>query len=202
MSNPRSQGPLIIGHDETGLENAMGNMNLGIAQATYGHDYLAPPLVSPLFTPPAANRSFGYHRELNSQQVPSPLVLQKPNYNGPESAETSPWSPFFSSYGEYSLQSPLWTPYTPGAIGQERGTPVMSPFSGVYPYQQRTPGIVIGRSPHDYSSGHHNVVDVERIRQGLDVRTTVCYQKSLVKKSTKAHSCRLCCATFQTKSIR
>ena len=29
------------------------------------------------------------------------------------------------------------------------------------------------RHNHEYASGHHNVVDVERIRQGLDVRTTV-----------------------------
>ena len=181
----------------------MANMNMGIPQATYGHNYLASPLVSPFFMPQAANRSFAYHRELNSQQVPSPLSLQKTNFNGPESTESSSWSPFFSPYGDpYGLQSPFWTPYTPGAIGQERGTPIMSPYtpgaigqdrgnsimspySGIYPYQQRTPGKLIGRSPHDYSSGHHNVVDVERIRQGLDVRTTVCYRAKLFRKSTK-----------------
>ena len=29
------------------------------------------------------------------------------------------------------------------------------------------------RHNHEFASGHHNVVDIERIRQGLDVRTTV-----------------------------
>ncbi|MCJ1396506.1 hypothetical protein MMC18_009397 [Xylographa bjoerkii] len=29
------------------------------------------------------------------------------------------------------------------------------------------------RHNHEYASGHHNVVDIERIRQGLDVRTTI-----------------------------
>ncbi|KAL8829706.1 MAG: hypothetical protein Q9191_001859 [Dirinaria sp. TL-2023a] len=169
---------IAVSHDGTGLEHAMGNMNLGVGQATYGqatygHNYVASPLVSPYFTPPAANRSFGYHRELNSQQVPSPLVLQKTNFNEPGSAESSPWSPFFSPYGDYGLQSPLWTPYTPGTIGQERGTPVMSPYPPIYPYQQRTPVRFVGRSPNEYPSSHHNFVDVERIRQGLDVRTTI-----------------------------
>lgn len=64
--------------------------------------------------------------------------------------------------------------YGPGAIGQERGT-VPSPQvrSGPYPQQQRGPLRVVGRQNNDYTSGHHNVVDVERIRRGLDVRTTV-----------------------------
>ena len=39
--------------------------------------------------------------------------------------------------------------------------------------QQQTIPRPGARHHNDYSSGHHNVVDVERIRQGLDVRTTV-----------------------------
>lgn len=148
-------------------------MTLGLPRTSYGRDALASPLVSPFFKLGSANRSFSNHRELSSQQVPAPLNLQNANFSGPESTETSPWSPFFSPYGAYALHSPLWTPYTPGAIGQERGTPMMSPYTGMFPYQQRTPTKFIGRSPYDYSSSHHNVVDIERIRQGVDVRTTV-----------------------------
>ena len=169
----KNQGPLIIGQEETGLETALGGMKLA-PPGMYGREFMASPLVSPYFLPEAPNRSFAYHRELNGTQMPSPLDLQKSSYSGPESAETSPWSPFFSPYVDYGLQSPLWSPYTPGAIGQERGASMLSPYSGVHPYQQRGPGKYLARSPHDYSSGHHNIVDIERIRQGLDVRTTVC----------------------------
>lgn len=39
--------------------------------------------------------------------------------------------------------------------------------------QQRHSGKPVTRQGHEYGSAHHNVVDVERIRQGTDVRTTV-----------------------------
>lgn len=62
----------------------------------------------------------------------------------------------------------------PGAIGQERATaPPAQIRSRPYPQQHHAPSRVVGRQNSDYSSGHHNVVDVERIRRGLDVRTTV-----------------------------
>lgn len=170
----QSQGPLIIGQDETGLETALGNMTMNTPQPLmYGRDLWASPLLSPYFLTETPTRSFANHRELNGAQMPSPLDLQKSSYSGPESTDTSPYSPFFSPYVDYGLQSPPWSPYTPGAIGQERGVSMLSPYSGVHPYQQRSPSKYLGRSPHDYSSGHHNIVDIERIRQGLDVRTTV-----------------------------
>jgi hypothetical protein len=43
----------------------------------------------------------------------------------------------------------------------------------VLTHQRRGPPCFGGRHTHDFASGHHNVVDVERIRRGLDVRTTV-----------------------------
>ena len=43
---------------------------------------------------------------------------------------------------------------------------------GAIQYQQRSP--TNGpRQNCEYAAGHHNIVDIERIRQGLDVRTTV-----------------------------
>ena len=43
-----------------------------------------------------------------------------------------------------------------------------------YPVQQhRHIGKPVARQGHEYGSAHHNFVDVERIRQGTDVRTTV-----------------------------
>ena len=64
--------------------------------------------------------------------------------------------------------------YGPGAIGQEREmAPPPQVRSGPYPQQHRGSSRMVGRQNSDYTSGHHNVVDVERIRRGLDVRTTV-----------------------------
>lgn len=31
----------------------------------------------------------------------------------------------------------------------------------------------VNRSPHHNATGHHNHVDIQRIREGIDVRTTV-----------------------------
>lgn len=135
-------------------------------------------VTSSLFAPytvpqPSTGRSFAFHRDFNTHQMPAPLDLQKTNFNGLNSGESSSFSPFFSPYPDYGLHSPLWSPYTPGAIGQERATPTLSPYRhGFYPYHERFPHKFMGRHG-DYPSGHHNIVDVERIRQGLDVRTTI-----------------------------
>ena len=67
-----------------------------------------------------------------------------------------------------------WDLFGPGFVGQERSTR--------YPQRQTWPPT--GHSPffqgrlghhreNENGSSHHNVVDVERIRNGLDVRTTV-----------------------------
>ena len=143
-------------------------------QGDYGHNVVSQPLWPSSAMPQvSAGHSFASHRDFHSQPMPSPLALQESSFNAPDSGESSPWSPYFSPYHEYGIQSPLWSPYPPGAIGQERATPVMSPYrAGFYPYHQRFPFKLMGRQT-DFPSGHHNVVDVERIRQGLDVRTTV-----------------------------
>lgn len=64
--------------------------------------------------------------------------------------------------------------FGPGAIGQERGQ-VYQPHhkNNSYSPQRRGQSRFGNRHNHDFTSGHHNVVDVERIRRGLDVRTTV-----------------------------
>ena len=183
-----TQRPLIIGHDDGGLVNTFDNMSLNSPtsgyeqdvltspgfQGGYGHNTVSQPLWASSAIPQAsAGRSFASHRDFHSHQIPSPLVLQKSSFNAPDSGESSPWSPYFSPYHEYGMQSPLWSPYPPGAIGQERATPMLSPYRpGFYPYHQRFHSKLIGRQT-DFPTGHHNIVDVERIRQGLDVRTTV-----------------------------
>jgi hypothetical protein len=63
-----------------------------------------------------------------------------------------------------------------GVIGQERGLLRQSNdyLQGRYSGPSRgTHNRVVARHDQDYTAGHHNVVDIERIRRGLDVRTTV-----------------------------
>ncbi|KAL8828891.1 MAG: hypothetical protein Q9170_006408 [Blastenia crenularia] len=94
-----------------------------------------------------------------------------------ESGGGSLLSPNLRSYPASGIRTPSWgafntTPYGPGAIGQERNLPT-SPFnSGHHPPR---PSLGHGgRHAREFSGGHHNIVDVDRIRQGADVRTTVC----------------------------
>ena len=139
--------PLIIGQDDAVLENAFNHMHLTTptgehnrdvsvspqAHEVYAPDMIQTPLWGPYFTPQmSASRSFATHRDLNGQHVPSPLNLQKTTFNGPDSGEVSQWSPFYSPYSDYGMQSAAWSPYTPGAIGQERGTVIMPSYRSGY----------------------------------------------------------------------
>lgn len=91
----------------------------------------------------------------------------------------------------------------PGAIGQERG---QLRHSRSHYGQQISGGHITsraGRSEQDYASGHHNVVDIERIRRGLDVRTTVSSKKSTSwDLGVGLISIRSCCETFPIRLIR
>ncbi|KAI9796807.1 MAG: hypothetical protein M1833_005950 [Piccolia ochrophora] len=61
-----------------------------------------------------------------------------------------------------------------GAIGQERSQlqHLRFPHIANSSSRQLTTKLT-GRCDQDFASGHHNVVDIERIRRGLDVRTTI-----------------------------
>jgi hypothetical protein len=61
-----------------------------------------------------------------------------------------------------------------GTIGQERAQ-IRQPGFPLTPISpNRRPAMRMGgRQEPDFNSGHHNVVDVDRIRHGLDVRTTI-----------------------------
>ena len=67
------------------------------------------------------------------------------------------------------------TIFTPGVVGQERSirrTPGHSNGLPSHAYRNNSPKVESGPKS-DYGSSHHNAVDIERIRQGTDVRTTV-----------------------------
>ncbi|SLM35773.1 meiosis protein mei2 [Lasallia pustulata] len=116
---------------------------------------------------PASRRNFISH-------VTSTPSYYAHGYTSHDSRQASAGGSFNADNPGYALQLPSWMAYGPGAIGQERGTaPPPQVRSGPYSLQHRGPARMVGRQNSDYTSGHHNVVDVERIRRGLDVRTTI-----------------------------
>ena len=119
--------------------------------------------------------SFAQHRSGRNMPRPGPINTYPHNVYRMSEPPT-PYTPMSSSYSPraWSHQS------SPGVIGQERdflreGGPILPNTA----YGLRGDG----RSPNGMadSSVHHNVVSTERIRQGLDVRTTVCYMNSTLK---------------------
>lgn len=169
-----SQGPLIIGQEESGLERAFGSLNINNCGGIYNDELLGPSFVSTLNYASPSNRSSGYQREFIPEPLPSPPEIYTPSFTPRSSVPSPPWSPAYSPYSNYGFQSPAWPGYYPGTIGQERGAPILPQARASYPLQQqRHSGKPVARQGHEYGSAHHNVVDVERIRQGTDVRTTV-----------------------------
>ena len=59
----------------------------------------------------------------------------------------------------------------------------------------------INRSPHHHAASHHNHVDIQRIREGIDVRTTV-RLSWIVIFSLLLINCRSCCETYPTRWIK
>lgn len=111
-------------------------------------------------------------------------------------------SPCVRSYPDCSRQTSSWVTFNsagPGAIGQERHPP-LSPSNPVHeiPRTLSRPG---GRHVRAHSGGHHNVVDVDRIRKGADVRTTVCSSPRF-RCTLGMTMPRSCCETSPTRLIR
>ncbi len=169
----KSPGPLIIGQ-ETSLESDFASMSPYDRLDTYGPETSNPSshLQHPYST--SASRTLAYRKDFNEQNAPSSHDSYKQGYMGRSSNHSPFWSPSYSTFLNPGLQSPIWTAFNPGAIGQERGTPtLLHQRQGYHPQQNRAQGKIGGRQSHEYASGHHNIVDVDRIRQGIDVRTTV-----------------------------
>lgn len=194
----KTHGPLIIGQQDTGISQAFERLNLSSCHDIYSTDYSNSPLASPLFFPTSANQSFGCISEYQNEQSLSSTEDYGSGFTPRSSGPSSPWSPTYSPYSDFGLHSPSWA-FNPGAVGQERATPLLPHArSGHFLQQQRFSGKPAGRHSHDYSSGHHNVVEVDRIRLGTDVRTTVSVQ-SLPRQNMLSEIGRLCFATFRTR---
>jgi len=147
-----------------GFEKIFGSMSLNTHRAD-GPQTPRTPSHAPFPFATSSDLQFPFRQHPNGLYTPSSL----------SSYHNSIWSQGYSPCSEFSQQSPTWSAFSPGTIGQERGTPLLSRTRQEhYIQQQRGQGSMAVRRYPDNSSGHHNVVDIERIRQGTDVRTTVC----------------------------
>ena len=166
-------GPFIMGQ-ESSLESALSGMNLNSHRDTYGPQTPRTPSFSPFHISTPASRPLPQRSNASGQPTPPTLDSYTLGFPSGVSYHNSTWSPTYMPYSNLGLQSPVWTSSSPGAIGQERGALTM-PSHGQGPQGQRQSGQTRlgGRQYHDNPSGHHNVVDVGRVRDGIDVRTTV-----------------------------
>ncbi len=73
-------------------------------------------------------------------------------------------SPVFSHHSPASPALPM-----PADLGVPRS--LSSPY--IRPDGRRQNAMRVARTPYYHAAGHHNHVDVVRIREGTDVRTTV-----------------------------
>lgn len=110
-----------------------------------------------------------YPMVYQNQMVRStPYLLEQTPTRHTSAASFSPMTPM-SSRTSMSLSPGYTPPTTPMSYSNSYGSPRgMTAYNG-----RRQNAARVARSPFSYSSGHHNHVDVERIRSGIDVRTTV-----------------------------
>ena len=123
--------------------------------------------------PDAARQPGMCHQDVSLLRMTVPPGTYDPSYTGFAARQNVPWNPYFQPYPVFGIPSPPWAAYGHGTIGQERDSTPFLPSRVGHPYQNRGSVKQGGRQHHDYASGHHNVVDIDRIRQGTDVRTTV-----------------------------
>lgn len=174
-----SSGPLMINR-EVSLEDTLGNMSL-INHRGSGPETPRTPCYSPFAFPTPSTGPFPFRKYPSGLYTPSSMSGYAYGFQGPSLDQSPGWSPTYKDFSDFGLPSPVWSAFNPGAIGQERGTPLAPRArSGQSSQQQRGQGQMMGaRRLQEHASGHHNVVDIERIRQGSDVRTTVKYLSSL-----------------------
>lgn len=167
-----NQGPLILGRDD-GLDHAMAELSVNEAPrrftyATYGSN----PTLSSVEPNSAFTTATSAGMKLNEYETPqSSAGLNVPYSSG---FPPNPYGLPLYGYPQFGMPLGPLPAYNLGAVGQQRlMQPVPHPRIGPVPHHQRGPLKTSSRQNLDHPSGHHNVVDVERIRQGVDVRTTI-----------------------------
>ncbi|KAK4106163.1 hypothetical protein N658DRAFT_9123 [Parathielavia hyrcaniae] len=103
---------------------------------------------------------------------PSRFVVDQTPTRGQPAAHMSPMSPIS---GGMPIMAPLYNT-TPPATPMAMNGSITSPRN-IQPYgrpdSRRQTAMRVHRSPYYNNAGHHNHVDVNRIRDGIDVRTTI-----------------------------
>ncbi|KAG8532028.1 uncharacterized protein KY384_003664 [Bacidia gigantensis] len=166
----KTPGPIIIGQDDSRLDQALSKMTLD----SYRESTLLHTPRQSLYQSNSTEDSFTGRKVAGGQHIPSPLNSLAPSYGGPGPMYSPTWTTSCNTYAGYGMTSPLWSQYSPGAIGQERGSPSLpGDYRNAHPSQPKALTRSSGRQQPDYAPGHHNVVDMDRIRAGLDVRTTI-----------------------------
>ncbi|MCJ1337092.1 hypothetical protein MMC09_002371 [Bachmanniomyces sp. S44760] len=138
-------GPIIIGQEDHDLDHALGQFHLeACSHSNIQTTMMVPPMIYERKVPlKAPVAPMGSHRSMSAQQ-------------------------YIPSYVQQTI-------FTPGVVGQERSirrTPGHSNGLPSHAYRNNSPKVESGPKS-DYGSSHHNAVDIERIRQGTDVRTTI-----------------------------
>lgn len=173
----RGEGPLMIGGEEMDLANNFHELNLAGSTGTLSAPLQCSPLVSP-YSIPSLNFTGNLTPAFsNPQQSPSPFGVTSPSYAVHGADVGSLVSLYPPASPAFGLQNTSWNgvdvaSHGHGAMVQRLHSPLHLPGT----YRQNTRGAVGqgARNVQDYSGGNHNVVDVDRIRKGADVRTTVC----------------------------
>lgn len=98
-------------------------------------------------------------------------VLDQTPTRGHSVAPLTPLTPM--SGGLSVMNSSIYTPpATPMTMQNDYTSPRSMQHFG-RPDSRRQNAMRVSRSPYQNAAGHHNHVDVNRIREGIDVRTTV-----------------------------
>ncbi len=169
----KSPGPLIVGQ-ETSLESDLASMSPFDRLDTYGAEISRSSSHSQHPYSTTGSRPLAYRKDFDQHNMPSSHHNYSQGFVGGSSDQSPFWSPKYSTFLNSGLQSPIWSAFNPGAIGQERGTPTfLNQRQGYFQQQNRGQNKIGGRQSHDHASGHHNFVDIDRISKGIDVRTTV-----------------------------
>ena len=164
------QGPIIVGQDG---EESESLLQRPVTKRSSNSSFVTesgPDSYSLLFAP--------------GSNQPSPVGTRYFQPLSPSGSTTSgyTYSPDSGSLHGYqflgvprsALPAASWTPLGCGGLPNDHAIASRESLCSAFlTPTYRTPSKLTGRRDMDYLSGHHNVVDVERIRQGLDVRTTV-----------------------------
>lgn len=176
----------------------MQDISFAKGQSGFDPHYSAPGSIKPRQRPP--------HDAVAQESYPTyPLISQPPlGSNMPYMLDTVISTIHLNATGPLT---PLSSPYSVGGrVYKTPPSPALTAHNGYSP-SRNLPGVNrvdarrqnamrISRSPYHNLASHHNQVEINRIRDGIDVRTTVWFLST--PQSTSDHR-RLCFEISPTK---